>query len=389
VQPVPGRVVAVANVHLPSTPYGPYQVRKGWPRKQVLELERDLRLPALTRVISDTHRLENLGIPVFMTGDFNSPSHLDWTQAVADSRPEVPYAVDWPVSRALADAGFRDSYRDAHPDPVADPGFTWSPGGPETQEKDFFDRIDWVLHAGASSTLSSRLVGERGNPQVDLAFAKPFPTDHRGVVSTFEVTPAEPPALVSPERRRLVAGDRPLRVRFHGSGSADEVVALVGSRKGTVVRTVSTHGRTDGVVRLDKSGLSPGRYDVQLRRGGSVTAHAPVYVYGPHDEPRVRTSSPSYRVGKPIRVHWTGAPGTNLDWVGLFRCFRICRGAGWYLMYRYTHTDIEGSVVFSADTYLGEGVTSWPLPPGQYVARLFVDDSYHAIGRSNRFTVRK
>ena len=40
VMPVPGRVVAVSNVHLPSTPYGPYQVRKGWPRSKVLELER-------------------------------------------------------------------------------------------------------------------------------------------------------------------------------------------------------------------------------------------------------------------------------------------------------------------------------------------------------------
>src|SRR5262245_57067622 len=42
VMPVPGRVVAVANVHLPSTPYGPYQVRKGRSRTQVMQLERHL-----------------------------------------------------------------------------------------------------------------------------------------------------------------------------------------------------------------------------------------------------------------------------------------------------------------------------------------------------------
>ena len=29
VEPVPGRVIAVANTHLPSTPYGPYRVRAG------------------------------------------------------------------------------------------------------------------------------------------------------------------------------------------------------------------------------------------------------------------------------------------------------------------------------------------------------------------------
>ena len=85
------------------------------------------------------------------------------------------YAVRWPASKALADAGFGDSYRDVHPDPVADPGFTWSPGGPETQQHDFFDRIDWVLHAGPATTLTSRLVGEKGNPQVDLAFRQAVP----------------------------------------------------------------------------------------------------------------------------------------------------------------------------------------------------------------------
>ncbi len=131
--PTPGRVVAVANIHLPSTPYGPYQVRKGWSRADVLRLERDLRLKALATVLRVLPKLAARGIPVFLTGDFNSPSHLDWTPAVAEARDDVPYAVAWPASKALADAGFGDSYRDAHPDPVADPGYTWSPGGPETR----------------------------------------------------------------------------------------------------------------------------------------------------------------------------------------------------------------------------------------------------------------
>ncbi len=390
VAPAPGQVVAVANVHLPSTPYGPYQVRKGWSRQQVLHLERTLRLRALRPVLRVLPDLAGR-MPVFLTGDFNSPSYLDWTPAVAASRPEVPYAVKWPASKALADAGFGDSYRDAHPDPLLDPGYTWSPGGPETLAHDFYDRIDWVLHAGAATTVSSRLVGERGNPQVDLAFAKPFPTDHRGVVSTFDVTPGESPMIVAPEHRRVVVGDAPLRVRFHGTGSAHEVVALV---RGTgaaspLLSPVSTGGRTDGVVRLPKAHLRPGRYDVVLvdARTGAWDARAPVWVYGPGSRPRLRTDASSYDVGEDIRVHWTGAPGENLDWIGLFRCHQTCDGPGGYLVYRYTRTRIVGSVVFGADTYLGEGVAPWPLPPGTYLARLLVDDSYHAIGKSNRFTI--
>ncbi len=46
-------------------------------------------------------------------------------------------------------------------------------------------------------------------------------------------------------------------------------------------------------------------------------------------------------------------------------------------------------MTFSADTWLGEGTVPWPLPPGRYVARLLVDDSYHAIGKSNRFTIKR
>ena len=251
VEPVPGRVIAVANTHLPSTPYGPDRVRAGWSKHRVLHFERTLRLRALAPVLKRLPRLAARGIPVFLTGDFNSPSYLDWTKAVAQARPKVPYAVRWPASKALADAGFHDSYRDAHPDPVADPGFTWSPGGPETQKHDFFDRIDWVLHAGPSTTVSSLLVGERGNPQVDLAFKKPYPTDHRGVVSTFDVTAAPAPLLVAPNHRRVITGPPGLRVRFHAHGMAGEVVGLRRAGKPhQLLRQANARGRPPQPDRL-------------------------------------------------------------------------------------------------------------------------------------------
>jgi len=389
VEPTPGRVIAVANTHLPSTPYGPYRVRAGWSRHRVLHLERTLRVRALAPVLKRLPRLAARGIPVFLTGDFNSPSYLDWTAAVAKARQAVPYVVRWPASKALADVGFRDSYRDVHPDPVADPGFTWSPGGPETQKHDFFDRIDWVLHAGPSTTLSSLLVGEKGNPQVDLAFHRPYPTDHRGVVSTFEVAPARAPVMVSPHHRRVITGPT-LHVRFHAHGTAGEVVGL--RRPGKphqLIRQANARGRRDGVVGIRTTHLRPGRYHVVLRDSatGRTEAAAPVWVYRPHSRAHIRADRQVYRVGEPIRISWTRAPGENLDWVGLFRCHRTCGGPGSYLVYRYTRTAVEGSVAFRRGAYLGEGTVPWPLPPGQYVARVLVDDSYHPIGTSRRFRI--
>jgi hypothetical protein len=94
-------------------------------------------------------------------------------------------------------------------------------------------------------------------------------------------------------------------------------------------------------------------------------------------------------VGQRVKVSWTRAAGENLDWIGLFRCHRRCGGPGAYLVYRYTRAETEGTVRFSGHDYLGEGTVPWPLPPGHYVARLLVDDSYHTLGVSPRFTIHR
>jgi endonuclease/exonuclease/phosphatase family metal-dependent hydrolase len=392
VEPVPGRIVAVANTHLPSSPYGPYWVQRGKSRAKVLALERRLRVAALDHVLRVLPRLAARGIPTFLTGDFNSPSHLDWTRAVADSRADVPFPVRWPASAALAASGFVDSYRSVHPDPVADPGFTWTPGGPEGRAQEVFDRIDWVLSAGPAAAITSRLVGETGNRQVDVATAGRFPTDHRGVVSTFEVVPLEAPPVVSPSERRVIVGEGSrLRVRFHATGSGDEVVALQArtgaDRQPLVVR--STRGRTSGGVSLPNSRIPAGRYDVVLRDAttGVTLARSPIWVYETGTRSRMTTDAGSYRPGQPVTVSWDRAPGQHLDWIGLYRCLRTCDEPGSYLAYRYTRTRIEGSLTLSDVVAPGEEAPPWPLPPGQYIARLLVDDSYRVVGETPRFTV--
>ena len=392
VEPVPGRIAAVANTHLPSSPYGPYKVQRGKSKAQVLALERRLRVPALAHVLRVLPRLAARGIPVFLTGDFNSPSHLDWTPAVAEARADVPYPVRWPASAALADAGFVDSYRQVHPDPVADPGFTWTPGGPEARADDVFDRIDWVLSAGPATAVTSRVVGETGNPQVDLATPGRFPTDHRGVVSTFEITPPEAPLSVSPaERRVLVGPGSRLPVRFHGPGTSNgEVVAIV-ARAGAGGKPLVagfTRGRTSGGISLPTSRLRAGRYDVVLLDStGTTLARSPIWAYERGAGTRMSTDSRAYRPGQRVRVSWAGAPGEHLDWVGLYRCRRTCDEPGSYLAYRYTRTRIEGALAFTDIVAPGEVAPPWPLPPGQYVARLLVDDSYRVVAQTPRFRV--
>ena len=75
----PGRVVAIASVHPPAEPYGPELAGQGGarsrghrPRATDPAAEAGAHLRVLPRLVA-------AGIPVFLLGDFNAPSHLDWT----------------------------------------------------------------------------------------------------------------------------------------------------------------------------------------------------------------------------------------------------------------------------------------------------------------------
>jgi hypothetical protein len=395
----PGRYVAMANVHLTSDPYGPYLVRDGAPLDKILALERRLRLPEVAAQVRALPDLAAAGIPVFMTGDFNSPSYLDWTEEVATVRPVVRYPIVWPVSKALADAGLRDSYREVHPDPVATPGFTWTPPGTlESVPNEVPDRIDWVLTSGETTTLDSRIVGEVGGPDVDIEI-DPYPSDHRGVVSTFRVTPGDPTPFAAVDERRVFAGDR-LAVHFHGTGAAGERIAITpaGASPASAITSRSTGGDPDGVVAFDTNEWAPGTYDAALVAGdGSVHSRSRMWVYAAGAEPRVWTSKRVYAPSEPVVVSWSAAPGYKWDWLGIYRAGRApeplvdeCTGGYCgnlhYLIYTYTRASIEGTTRF--DRYSSKvGYTNWPLGPGRYRIRLLLDDGYRLVAISARFRI--
>lgn len=44
-------------------------------------------------MLSKLSELAKTGMPIFLTGDFNSPSHHDWVDVLTEAREEVKYAV--------------------------------------------------------------------------------------------------------------------------------------------------------------------------------------------------------------------------------------------------------------------------------------------------------
>jgi endonuclease/exonuclease/phosphatase family metal-dependent hydrolase len=394
IQLKPDKVVAFSSVHLPSDPYGPYAVRDGASPAKLRALEQSTRLPMLTaRLTALRGLLADERMPVFLVGDFNSPSNLDWTEAVAAKRKEVRYPFAWPVGETVAAAGFRDSYREAYPDPVAVPGFTWTPGGPEKDKREVHDRIDWVLVAGPATTAASAIVGEDAGPDVDIETGTPFASDHRAVVSIFEVEAADTPTLVSLDDRNVTVG-QPVRAIVHARKNGQ--LRIVPSGKAAdaqnAVATIDVEPDTSTDITTDR--LAPGQYAAVLVVEGAEVSRAPFWVYA-NDAPIViETTETAFARDAPITFRFSNMPGNRWDWIGLFKATEtplptdgtIAADAYDYLYYEYTKTEIEGTGAFTRASQVGAG--SWPLPPGRYELRLLLDDGYVAVAKSPPFTVR-
>jgi endonuclease/exonuclease/phosphatase family metal-dependent hydrolase len=376
VEIAPGRVVAFGTVHLTSSPYGPVLARRGAPADKVLAVEEDTRVPEIAPVSKALAEVAAGGTPTFLAGDFNTPSHLDWTAATVGARPHLEYPLAWPVTLLLERAGFRDSFREIHPDPLAVPGLTWPSDRPKSPHSwnpkptSPADRIDFVFAAGPSTTIDSRVLTEDR--------VTPWPSDHRAVVSTFQLRPAAAPMLVSPAQRLWYEGDD---VSVHVVADADSAqVEVRPDHGGEPVATDAVASNT--TVTFDTSGWAPGAYEVALQDGSGVDqASSTFWVAAAGEKPRLTTER-SIAKGEPIVVSWSAAPGNRFDWIGIYR-----RGAdpnvAYYLLWVYTGATIEGSATLDETS---EG--RFPLPAGKYTAMLLVDDSYEAVAATD-FTITK
>jgi Endonuclease/Exonuclease/phosphatase family len=387
VEPAPGEVVAIENVHLPSNPYGPFRVKQGETRKQVVELERRVRLPAIRPSLHAEKALQAMGIPVYLVGDFNSPSWRDWTKEMVGVRYQIRYPVKWPVSEAVERAGFVDAYRAVYPDPLRDPGLTWWAARPTLfggypNHSAPQDRIDLIYATPESTPTAFEIVGERGSPLADIG-VHPWPSDHRMVVSTFDVTPAVAPTFVAVEEvDRLVDVGEKVNVVFHSPGDPGEHVAIVTAggdpSSGTVADQPTGSGNpTDGELAFDTDGWAAGAYEAVLLDGsGAELSRTPFWVKEPDAGPQVWTGSKSYTVGQGVDVHWADAPGERWDWVGIYKRGRDPHVA-YYLLWAYTHSTIEGSLTLD-----GSAHGAWPLGAGKFSIYLLADDGYKLLAGS-------
>ena len=194
-----GKEAHVFNLHLPSNPYQPYQllgIRPKWHKHwdtpfikteaEAIAAAKKARGTEVATLLKQIHSLPNKEVPVFVVGDFNEPSHLDWTAKAAKSGRH-PIKVVYPTSLTLTKAGFTDAWRTVYPDEMKTPGYTWTPIMKADDPKTHHDRIDFVYFRGDGIEVTEvKIVGEN-KENADIAVT-PYPSDHRALVATFNLS---------------------------------------------------------------------------------------------------------------------------------------------------------------------------------------------------------
>ena len=107
---------------------------------------------------------------IIIAGDYNSMSHLDYTE---ENKEQFGYVIDWPTSRVITEAGYVDAYRVVHPEVNRMNDRTWTPRFPEQ----FQDRIDFIYCKSNRLRVVDAEV-------IDLHKEK-FPSDHAAVIATY------------------------------------------------------------------------------------------------------------------------------------------------------------------------------------------------------------
>lgn len=216
-----GQEVAVYTAHLDYRNCAYYDVRgydgDNWAKLEIPLTDPDSimrknvaswRDDAIRLFLEDAAKERDRGRLVFLGGDFNEPSHLDWTEATKDSADHQGLVIPWTVTSLLEQGGYQDAFRTFYPDPVKYPGYTYPADcrdvnidkllwAPEADER---ERIDFIFYYPSERLSLSDVTlygpqgcvrrGERMPEYSADRFVAPlgiWPTDHKGVIAEFQL----------------------------------------------------------------------------------------------------------------------------------------------------------------------------------------------------------
>lgn len=188
-----GKLIRMFNVHLAHAPYQPYQLLNipyaNAPfiktADEAVHAANAARGQQVQSLLSELKPALASTDPIFLTGDFNEPSHQDWTPRAARAG-KCPLPVPYPSTSRVVAAGMKDAFRTLFPDETKHTGWTWTPLTEPTDPTDRHDRIDFVFYnPKRAKALDSKVIGE--SPRHSDVQVLPYPSDHRAVVASFSL----------------------------------------------------------------------------------------------------------------------------------------------------------------------------------------------------------
>ncbi|XGW04765.1 hypothetical protein V3C99_015718 [Haemonchus contortus] len=189
------------SVHLDYLSYGPYAAYN----KMVTSIDQILAGERPSHYLGREQNVEELRnnsrmtawrrksdiVPVIIGGDFNSPSHLDWTDKTRDLHGG--WQVQWPATKIMQEMNFTDSFRELYPDSDVEPGHTWSTVNKYNPEWDFTipepqDRIDFIFYQGKIKPVRSYLYsGSEPLKPIPHHKDNDYPSDHYALITEFDI----------------------------------------------------------------------------------------------------------------------------------------------------------------------------------------------------------
>ncbi|MGF1700505.1 hypothetical protein L4D09_09350 [Photobacterium makurazakiensis] len=188
-----------------SNHYVPYTAHKGWTEEEIVTAAEANWGTGNDNIIADSNAVGN-AIPAFFVGDYNEPSHNDYTEKAADHEAHKPLAEQriplsipsMPMSNImLRELGYVDTYDEARQRRNAGlnngltaeinyPGVTWGNYGVADAH-----RIDFIYYRNSESNpmqiKESYVIG--GQPDDNPAY--PFENDHVEVPYTANIWPSD------------------------------------------------------------------------------------------------------------------------------------------------------------------------------------------------------
>lgn len=174
---------------------------------------------------------------------------------------------------------------------------------------------------------------------------------------------------------------QPVNLQWAGSpGNAQDWIGIyrVGATPGTDTSTAFQYA-TGSAGTLSFADLPKGYYEARMFVNNTYTqiGNTVEFVVNDPASPIASAMSvdSSFEPGDPIVINFADGPGTPKDYVGIFRAGAV-PGVDVLVTYLYVDGSASGAVTFTET-----------LPPGEYFAALYINDSYTEVSNRVAFTV--